>query len=72
MNLVILTLVAPWHIILILVVVLIMFGGKKIPEFMRGLGEGIKEFKDGMNGPEQGKDKEKEKTNSEEDKPLLK
>jgi sec-independent protein translocase protein TatA len=34
------------HIIVILIVVLIMFGGKKIPELMRGLGRGIREFKD--------------------------
>jgi sec-independent protein translocase protein TatA len=35
-----------WQIVLIVVVVLLMFGGKKIPELMRGLGSGIKEFKD--------------------------
>ncbi len=35
-----------WSIVLILVVVLLIFGGKKIPELMRGLGGGIKEFKD--------------------------
>jgi sec-independent protein translocase protein TatA len=34
------------EILLILVVVLIFFGGKKIPELMRGLGKGVKEFKD--------------------------
>jgi len=34
------------HIILILSIVLLMFGGKKIPELMRGLGKGIREFKD--------------------------
>lgn len=37
---------APWNIVLILVVVLLLFGGRKIPELMRGLGKGIKEFKD--------------------------
>lgn len=36
----------PWQIILVVVVVLLLFGGKKIPELMRGLGSGIKEFKD--------------------------
>jgi sec-independent protein translocase protein TatA len=36
----------PMQIILIVVVVLLLFGGKKIPELMRGLGSGIKEFKD--------------------------
>ena len=34
------------HIILILAVVLLLFGGKKIPELMKGLGQGVKEFKD--------------------------
>ncbi len=37
--------IGAWQIILIVVIVLLMFGGKKIPEFMRGLGSGIKEFK---------------------------
>ncbi|MBA4195978.1 MAG: twin-arginine translocase TatA/TatE family subunit [Chitinophaga sp.] len=37
---------APQHLILILLIVLIFFGGKKIPELMRGLGKGIREFKD--------------------------
>ncbi len=36
----------PWQIVLIVVIVLLMFGGKKIPELMRGLGTGIKEFKE--------------------------
>ena len=36
----------PWQIVLIVVIVLLLFGGKKIPELMRGLGSGIKEFKD--------------------------
>ena len=34
------------QVIVILVVVLLLFGGKKIPELMRGLGQGVKEFKD--------------------------
>ncbi|MHB1178703.1 MAG: twin-arginine translocase TatA/TatE family subunit [Daejeonella sp.] len=38
------------EVILILVVVLLLFGGKKIPELMRGLGKGIKEFKTAQNG----------------------
>lgn len=37
---------APNHIILILLVVLLLFGGKKIPELMRGIGRGVKEFND--------------------------
>ncbi len=39
-------LVGPWQIVLIVAIVLLMFGGKKIPELMKGLGTGIKEFKD--------------------------
>ncbi|MFT5750933.1 MAG: sec-independent protein translocase protein TatA [Flavobacteriales bacterium] len=37
--------IGPWQIGLIVVVILLLFGGKKIPEMMRGLGGGIKEFK---------------------------
>ncbi|MFT5103031.1 MAG: sec-independent protein translocase protein TatA [Candidatus Latescibacterota bacterium] len=36
----------PWQIVLVVLVVLLLFGGRKIPELMRGLGSGIKEFKD--------------------------
>ena len=41
----------PAQIVLIVVVVLLLFGGKKIPELMRGLGSGIKEFKDASKDP---------------------
>ena len=41
-----------WEIIIIVLVVLLLFGGKKIPELMRGLGKGVKSFKDGVNGVE--------------------
>lgn len=34
------------------VIVLLLFGGRKIPELMKGLGKGVKSFKDGMNGVE--------------------
>lgn len=37
------------EIILIVLVVLLLFGGKKIPELMKGLGKGVRSFKDGMN-----------------------
>ncbi len=37
--------IGPWQIVLIVVIILLLFGGKKIPDLMRGLGEGIKEFK---------------------------
>ena len=46
-----------WEIIVIVLVVLLLFGGKKIPELMRGLGKGVKNFKDGMNGVEDTKEK---------------
>jgi len=47
MNLAVLPLVIGWpQIVLIVVVVLLLFGGRKIPELMRGLGSGLKEFKD--------------------------
>ena len=38
--------VGPWQVVIVVVLVLLLFGGKKIPELMRGLGSGIKEFKD--------------------------
>ena len=40
--------VGPWEIVIILVVVLLLFGGRKIPELMEGLGKGVKSFKKGM------------------------
>ena len=41
-----------WEIVLILGIVLLLFGGKKIPELMKGLGKGMKEFKDASKGVE--------------------
>ena len=41
------------EIIVILLIVLILFGGKKIPELMKGLGKGVKEYKKAMNGIEE-------------------
>ena len=38
-----------WEIVLILLVIRLLFGGKKIPELMKGLGKGVKSFKQGMN-----------------------
>ena len=40
------------EIIVILLIVLVLFGGKKIPELMKGLGKGVKEYKKAMNGIE--------------------
>jgi len=45
---------APFHWLVVLAVVVLLFGGKKIPEVMRGLGEGIRSFKEGMHGNAQG------------------
>ncbi|MBQ2188464.1 MAG: twin-arginine translocase TatA/TatE family subunit [Bacteroidales bacterium] len=39
------------EIILIVLAILLLFGGKKLPELMRGMGKGVKEFKDAMNEP---------------------
>lgn len=49
------------EIILIALVILLLFGGKKIPEMMRGLGKGVRSFKDGMNGIEDTKKDDPEK-----------
>ncbi|MBO6074013.1 MAG: twin-arginine translocase TatA/TatE family subunit [Paludibacteraceae bacterium] len=55
-----------WEIILIVLVILLIFGGKKIPELMKGLGKGVKSFKDGVNGKEDDEPKEELiKSNSE-------
>ena len=46
------------EIIIIALIVLLLFGGKKIPELMKGLGKGVRSFKDGMNGTDQEAKKE--------------
>ena len=38
-----------WEIVLIVLVIVLLFGGRKIPELMKGLGKGVKSFKEGMN-----------------------
>ncbi|HAY17720.1 MAG TPA: twin-arginine translocase TatA/TatE family subunit [Rikenellaceae bacterium] len=40
--------VGPWQIVIIALVIVLLFGGKKIPELMKGLGKGVKSFKQGM------------------------
>jgi len=47
------------EILVIALVILLLFGGKKIPELMKGLGKGVKSFKDGMNGIEDEKKEDK-------------
>jgi|TARA_B100000780_G_scaffold4586_1_gene3665 sec-independent protein translocase protein TatA len=49
---ILLGIIGPWQIALIVLVVLLLFGGKKIPELMKGLGQGINEFKKGKNESE--------------------
>jgi sec-independent protein translocase protein TatA len=46
------------EIIIIALIVLLLFGGKKIPELMKGLGKGVRSFKDVMNGTDQEEKKE--------------
>ena len=48
--------IGPWQIVLIVLVVLLMFGGKKIPELMKGLGKGISEFKKGKDEDSESKE----------------
>ena len=48
------------ELLLILLVALLLFGGKKIPELMKGLGKGVKSFREGMNGLDEA-DKEDKK-----------
>ena len=44
------------QVVLIIVVILLLFGGRKIPELMRGLGKGMKEFKDASKGEDSSED----------------
>jgi sec-independent protein translocase protein TatA len=47
------------ELLLIVLAILLLFGGKKLPELMRGMGKGVKEFKDAMNEPSGEKKEEK-------------
>jgi sec-independent protein translocase protein TatA len=51
---------SPMHILLILLVVVLLFGGRKIPELMKGIGEGMKEFKKASRINDEPKKKESE------------
>ena len=48
------------ELLIILVVAVLLFGGKKIPELAKGLGEGIRNFKDSLKGPEPPPDEKKQ------------
>jgi sec-independent protein translocase protein TatA len=52
----------PWQIVLIVVIILLLFGGKKIPELMKGLGSGIKEFKNAAKDDQPADSKKVEET----------
>ena len=41
--------VGPWQIVILALLIVLLFGGKKIPELMKGIGKGVKSFKEGMN-----------------------
>lgn len=56
--------ISPWNVVLIIAVLLLLFGGKKIPELMKGLGSGIKEFKNAAKEDES-KNSKKEEENKE-------
>ena len=53
------------EIILIVLVVLLLFGGKKIPELMKGVGKGVRSFKDGLNGINENENEDKKMKNEE-------
>ncbi len=57
--------IGPWEIVIIALVILLLFGGKKIPELMKGLGKGVKSFKQGMNDVEKELDEVKKDVESE-------
>jgi sec-independent protein translocase protein TatA len=56
---------SPMHLILILLVVVLLFGGRKIPELMKGIGEGMKEFKKASRLDDDSQKKETEPKESE-------
>lgn len=56
--LIILGIPGPWQVILIVLVVLLLFGGRKIPELMKGLGQGMKEFKKATKDEDKGEPEE--------------
>ncbi len=41
--------IGPWQVVIIAFIIVLLFGGRKIPELMKGVGKGVKSFKEGMN-----------------------
>ncbi len=63
MNLYIIAgMIGPWQVILVILVILLLFGGRKLPELMKGLGQGLQEFK---KATKEGKEKDKDKEDDE-------
>lgn len=60
--------IGPWQIAIVVVLVVLLFGGKKIPELMKGLGSGIKEFKNAAKDDEQHPASKKQQQPQEENK----
>lgn len=54
--------VGPWQIAIVVILVILLFGGKKIPELMKGLGGGVKEFKNAMKEEDQKLSKKEDET----------
>lgn len=52
--------VGPWQVVIIVFALVLLFGGKKIPELMKGLGQGMKEFKKATESEDKEKDKDEE------------
>ena len=63
MNIVVLGLMMHWEILIIVLVIVLLFGGRKIPQLMKGLGQGLKEFRNAVKGKQEEKeiDSEEEK-----------
>jgi twin arginine-targeting protein translocase, tatA/E family len=64
--------VGPWQVVIIVALILLLFGGKKIPELMRGLGTGIREFKDATKDPAKDPAKDNERIGKPEDEQINK
>ena len=60
---------SPMHLLIVAIVILVLFGGRKIPELMRGFGEGVRGFKEGMQGTPQSQSAPPAQTSAPADKP---
>lgn len=63
LNSILLGMIGGWQIVVIVVLILLLFGGRKIPELMRGLGTGMKEFKDATRDSNKSDDKNSTQNN---------